>query len=64
MLMLGGTQKEEISSQLVVKKIPDINDCMQAYPEYSSLNDEKYILYNGNGFGQTGIGVAKVIGEL
>ena len=60
----GEHKKKRYPVNWLSKKIPDINDCMQAYPEYLSLNDEKYILYNGNGFGQTGIGVAKVIGEL
>ncbi|MBC3880287.1 hypothetical protein H8K35_04840 [Undibacterium sp. LX40W] len=33
---------------------------MQAYPDVFSHLDQTYMLYNGNGFGQTGIGIARL----
>lgn len=34
---------------------------MMSYPFYLNHNDKKYLFYNGNGFGKTGIGYAEII---
>ena len=34
---------------------------MQTYPSVLKIKDEKYLFYNGNGFGKTGIGLARWI---
>jgi hypothetical protein len=34
---------------------------MQAYPHVFDWNDSRMMLYNGNGFGQSGIGLAKMM---
>jgi hypothetical protein len=34
---------------------------MIAYPNVVSVNEDKYMFYNGNGFGRTGFGYAKLI---
>lgn len=34
---------------------------MQCYPFFFQMNDQTYLVYNGNGFGQSGFGIMKVI---
>lgn len=36
---------------------------MQTYPSVINIGEEKYLFYNGNGFGQTGIGLAKWVNK-
>jgi hypothetical protein len=36
---------------------------MVAYPCVQPVGDETYLLYNGNGYGATGFGVARAVGE-
>ena len=37
------------------------DDIMQCYPSFFQWNGVDYIVYNGNGFGATGFGIAKVL---
>lgn len=39
------------------------DDFMTCYPFYFNTNNNEYLLYNGNGFGGTGIGLAKWIAK-
>lgn len=38
----------------------DWEDEMVEYPSFFSHNDRKFMLYNGNGFGRTGLGLAEI----
>lgn len=41
--------------------LPGADDIMQCYPSFFQWNGKDYIVYNGNGFGATGFGIAEVL---
>lgn len=47
--------------QFYTKENEDWDQMMQAYPHVFDFDDEKYMLYCGNSFGECGFGLAKLI---
>lgn len=41
--------------------LPGADDIMQCYPSFFQWEGKDYIVYNGNGFGSTGFGIAEVL---
>lgn len=42
------------------KSFSGFDDEMRAYPEIVVWNDQKFMFYNGNGYGKTGVGIARL----
>ena len=39
----------------------DLDDIMQCYPSFLKFENKDYVVYNGNGFGSTGFGIAQIL---
>lgn len=60
---LDGQSWNRMQDQSIFKDaaIPGLDDVMQAYPATIKINGSSWLLYNGNGFGQTGVLIASFI---